>query len=82
MENVDLSFSGSSCSANLDGTAAGAGDGILTYQHYNNPGWTIIRRWGSNLHAYAVSGCAGLFGTGDPINVSATTDSGMTITSP
>lgn len=79
---VDLSFSGTSCSGTLDGTAAGADDGVLAYQHYNNPGFLILRKVGTSLNAYEVSGCGGLFGTGDPVTVVATIDSGMTITSP
>jgi hypothetical protein len=79
---VDLSFSGTSCSGSLDGTAAGADDGVLQYQHYNNPGFLILRKLGSNLNAYDVSGCAGLFNSGDPVSVVATLDTGMTITSP
>jgi hypothetical protein len=83
--DVDLSFSSSSCSGNLDGTAANANDGVLTFQYYNNPGWFIVRKWGGNLHAYAISGCTGLFSTGDPITVSATSSLGsvtLLITSP
>ena len=83
VRGVSLSFSGSSCSGVLDGTAAGANDGTLTYQYYNNPHWLVFRTWASTLHAYDVSGCAGIFGDGDPVTIHAVFDvTYLVITSP
>lgn len=77
------SFSSSTCSGVLDGTAAGANDGALTYQYYNNPSWLILRSWGGNLHAYNVTGCAGIFGNGDTVRISGTFPmGGLLLTSP
>lgn len=83
IRGVGLSFSSSSCSGTLDGTAAGANDGRLTYQYYNNPHWLIVRPWGSTLHAYDVSGCGGILADGDPVTIHAVFDATyLVITSP
>jgi hypothetical protein len=82
-KGLQFFISGSTCSGVLDGTAAGADDGYLTYQFYNNPSWLILRKFDGNLHVYNVSGCAGVFSSGDAVTVSATFPfSNMLITSP
>jgi hypothetical protein len=68
VEGIDLAITGSSCSADVDGTGAGANDGAATFKYYNNPHWFVFHAVGSNLHIYDVSGCAGLFNSGDSIN--------------
>jgi hypothetical protein len=83
VRDVSLSFSSSSCSGVFDGTAAGANDGTLTFQYYNNPHWLIFRTWDSTLHAYNVSGCDGIFSDGDPVAMHAVFDATyLVITSP
>jgi hypothetical protein len=84
VRGVSLSFSSSSCSGVLDGTAAGANDGTLTYQYYNNPHWLVVRPWGiTTLHAYNVSGCGGIFADGDAVTFHGVLDATyLTITSP
>jgi hypothetical protein len=80
---VDISFSSSTCSGVLDGSAAGANDGILTYEFYNNPHWLIVRTYGGDLHAYNVTGCTGIFGNGDPVTMhTISTGTDIVITSP
>jgi len=82
-QGVDISFSSSTCSGVLDGSAAGANDGILTYHFFNNPHWLIIQRFGGNLHAYNVTGCTGIFGNGDPVTMhTISTGTDIVITSP
>jgi hypothetical protein len=79
---IDISLSSSGCSGVLDGTAAGANNGTVPYHFYNNPDLLITGGQG-NLHSYNVSGCAGLFSTGDTFTMSSTQDfSGLFITSP
>jgi hypothetical protein len=69
VHHVSLSFTSSSCSGVLDGTAAGANDGAVTYQFYNNPHWFIDRTWGDTLHAYNINGCSGIFSNGDRVSM-------------
>jgi hypothetical protein len=79
---LDISLSGSGCSAILDGSGAGANDGTVPYLYYNNPNLLTTGRPG-NLHIYNVSGCTGLLSTGDTITLSTTQGfSGLFITSP
>ena len=81
---IDVSLSSSGCSGILDGTAAGANDGTVPYRYYNNPEMLITSGPG-DLHIYNVTGCAGLFNTGDPFTLSSTQGQGiygLTITSP
>jgi hypothetical protein len=79
---LDISLSGAGCSGVLDGTAAGANDGTVPYLYYNNPNLLTTGRLG-DLHIYNVSGCTGLFSTGDTFTLSFTqTFSGLFITSP
>jgi hypothetical protein len=72
VRDMSFSFTSSTCSGEFDGTAAGANDGTVTYQYYNNPHWLIIRNWGGTLHAYDISGCAGIFTNGDAVSLLAT----------
>ena len=84
LAGIDISISSSVCSGVLDGTAAGANDGTANYQFYNNPDF-LIGRSGGSLHIYNVSGCTGLFNTGDTFTMSYTMPIGLDdlfITSP
>jgi hypothetical protein len=83
VHGVSLTFTSSTCSGVLDGTAAGANDGTVGYQFYNNPHWLIVRPWASTLHVYDVSGCSGIFADGDPVTYHAIYDVDfLIITSP
>ena len=63
------SFSGPSCSAVIDGTAPGAGDGRVRFAYANNGDFTI--KPAGNLHFYNVSGCNGHFNSGDSMSYTA-----------
>jgi hypothetical protein len=79
---LDISISGSGCSGVLDGTAAGANDGTVPYRYFNNPNLLVTGMPG-NLHSYNVTGCTGLFSTGDSFTISYSQDfSDLYITSP
>jgi hypothetical protein len=57
------------CSWVIDGTAATASDGVISFRYTDGTG--KLTTTGGDLHAYNVSGCAGLIGDGDPFTVSA-----------
>ncbi|HET7246318.1 MAG TPA: hypothetical protein VFJ07_15910 [Streptosporangiaceae bacterium] len=63
------SFSGPSCSAVIDGTAPGAGDGKVRFSYTNNGVFTI--KPAGNLHFYNVSGCNGHINNGDSMTYTA-----------
>lgn len=56
-------FSAPKCSAVIDGTAPGAGDGKVHFTYTNNGGFTLTGA--GNLHFYQVSGCNGHIKNGD-----------------
>jgi hypothetical protein len=56
-------LSGPSCSAVIDGTAPGAGNGRVHFTYTNNGTFTITGA--GNLHFYHVSGCNGHIHNGD-----------------
>ena len=62
-------FSGPSCSAVIDGTAPGAGDGKVGFSYANNGDFTI--KPARNLHFYQVSGCNGHINNGDSMTFTA-----------
>jgi hypothetical protein len=72
ISGIDLAATGSGCSATLDGTAAGAGNGLTTVTYSNSAGKLALGPPG-NLHWWSVSGCSGAVGTGDPAQASGTT---------
>jgi hypothetical protein len=79
---LDISLSSSGCSGVLDGTAAGANDGTIPYRFYNNPDVLLTSGQGG-LQIYSVSGCTGLFSTGDTFTLSSSMNfSDLFITSP
>ena len=55
------------CTATMDGTGAGARDGMVRFQYLNNYGELVTYKNQSNLHAYNVSGCNGLVNSGDDL---------------
>jgi len=62
-------YSGPSCSAVIDGTAPGAGDGRVRFTYANNGDFTI--KPAGNLHFYNVSGCNGHINNGDSMTYAA-----------
>jgi hypothetical protein len=83
---IDLAVTGSpGCYAVLDGTAAGADNGMIQFTYTNSTGTLKLLPKGGNLHWWAVSGCYGLLGKGgDPVQPSGslTVEPKQTITSP
>lgn len=68
ISGIDLSFSGAGCVGQIDGTAAAADDGVLPVAYTNSTGKLAIGR-GGNLHYYKISGCIGLFKSGDTVTI-------------
>jgi hypothetical protein len=71
---IDLSYFGGivHCTMTLDGTAAGAGDGVVDFRYANSTGKLAFQSTGGDLHFYGVSGCLGLFSNGDRAVVTGT----------
>jgi hypothetical protein len=69
---IDATLTGPSCSAEVDGTAAGADDGTVKAHYTNSTGKLKILTTGGNLHIYDVVGCAGLINSGDATTFTAT----------
>jgi hypothetical protein len=65
ISGIDLVASAPGCSATLDGTAAGANDGVTKITYTNSTAKIKLLGTGGNLHSYAVSGCFGLVNNGD-----------------
>lgn len=80
---IDLALAAPGCSATLDGTAAGANDGLTGITYTDSTG-KIKLRPGGNLHSYRVKGCFGLINNGDAQQVSGSgpVTPQQTITSP
>jgi NHL repeat len=70
---IDLAASATGCTATLDGTAAGAGNGTVKVTYTNATGKLVLQPKGDTLHAWGVSGCLGLISNGDPTTPAATT---------
>jgi hypothetical protein len=81
---IDATLTGPSCSATVDGTAAGKHNGMVTGTYTNSTGKLAVLATGGNLHIYNVVGCAGLIKSGDPSEFTATytISPKQTITSP
>jgi hypothetical protein len=60
------------CNFVLDGTSGTARDGHVRFRYTGSTGRLQVLTTGGGLHYYAVAGCAGLFGTGDPDTLSDT----------
>jgi hypothetical protein len=84
IEDIDLHASTTGCSATLDGTAAGANNGLTKITYTNSTGKIKLLGGGGNLHSWAVSGCFGLVNNGDAQQASGsgTVTPKQTITSP
>jgi hypothetical protein len=82
---IDLVATTTGCSATLDGTAAGANNGITGIKYSNSTGKiTLTSGSGANLHSWGVVGCFGLVNNGDIQKASGTltVSPKQTITSP
>ena len=73
ISHIHINVSSPGCGAVIDGTSAVAGDGIVKVSYTNSTAKLKARTTGGNLHFYSVTGCAGLFLSGDPVTVSAAT---------
>jgi hypothetical protein len=62
---IDATLSGPSCSATVDGTAAGAHNGSVKGTYTNSTGKLAVSKTGGTLHIYNVSGCFNLIHSGD-----------------
>jgi hypothetical protein len=69
---IDATLSGPSCSADVDGTAAGKHNGEVSVTYTNSTGKLTVLTTGGNLHIYDVVGCATLINSGDPTTFSGT----------
>ena len=63
---------GASCSAVIDGTAPGAGDGRAGFSYANTHAGSFTFTGAGNLHFYNVSGCNGHIKSGDSLSYTAT----------
>jgi hypothetical protein len=84
ISGIDLKATAPGCSATLDGTKAGANNGVTKVTYTNSTGKLKLLGPGGNLHTFAVSGCFGLVNNGDPEQASGTetVTPKQTITSP
>jgi hypothetical protein len=82
--HIQIKVAGPSCAAVIDGTSGTASDGIVKFAYTNSTAALKSLATGGNLHFYNVSGCLGLFISGDPVTLSATftVSPKQTITSP
>ena len=68
---IEAAISGTSCTATLDGTSATGANGQAVIHYHNSPAKLKIEPDGSNLHVYNVTGCTGLFKSGDAVTLNA-----------
>lgn len=66
--SVDVTAPG--CSANVDGTGGRTNTGVIHFMFKHVSGGLGVVVTAGNLHFYAVSGCSGLVGNGDPVSFS------------
>jgi hypothetical protein len=84
ISGIDLVATTTGCTATLDGTAAGANNGVTKMTYTNSTGKIKLLGTGGNLHSYAVVGCFGLVNNNDvqQASGSGTVTPKQTITSP
>lgn len=82
--HIDITVSFAGCSFVVDGTAAGASDGVAPLIYTDATHTLKLVPTGTNLHFYHVDGCAGVVHDGDGAAylASYTVSPGQTITSP
>jgi hypothetical protein len=71
LSHMQIKLLGPSCSAVIDGTSATVGNGHVRFRYSDATGHLTTLTTGGNLHFYNVTGCAGLWNTGDPMTISA-----------
>ena len=71
LSHLQIAFSGTACTAVIDGTSSAASDGMVKVRYTNSTGRLRTRTTGGNLHFYNVRGCAGFFNSGDSATISA-----------
>ena len=69
VNGIHATVSGAKCHATVDGTSAAADNGTTQLHYHNSLAKLKIRTQHSNLHFYQVSGCRGLFKSGDAITL-------------
>ena len=73
VKGIDLVATATGCSATLDGTAAGANNGVTGISYSNTTGKIKLTSGsGANLHSWGVVGCFGLVNNGDVQKASGT----------
>jgi len=73
VKGIDLVATTTGCSATLDGTAAGANNGVTGITYTNSTGKIKLTSGsGANLHSWGVVGCFGLVNNGDVQKASGT----------
>ena len=72
ISHLQMQLGGPSCTAVLGGSSATAIDGHVRFSYTDSTGRLKILTTGGNLHFYNVTGCAGLWNTGDPLTISGT----------
>jgi hypothetical protein len=84
ISHIEITAAFPACRFTIDGTAAGAFDGIARFAYSNSAHTLRLLPTGTNLHYYRVSGCAGLVNSGDSAAylASYTLRPGQTITGP
>jgi hypothetical protein len=84
ISHIQIHLSASGCTAVIDGTSASASDGVARIAYGDGTGKLKARASFGGLHFYDVTGCAGLFASGDGAALSATwaLTPRQTITSP
>lgn len=68
ISGIKLTVSGTGCKATVAGASATAA-GDVKANYLNSTGVFTITAAKGNLHVYAVTGCTGLFNTGDPVTL-------------
>ncbi len=72
ISHLQMQLGGPGCNAVLGGTSATATDGHVRFSYADGTGRFTILATGGNLHFYNVTGCAGLWNTGDPLTIRGT----------
>lgn len=84
ISHIEITASLPACRFTIDGTAAGAFDGIVKFSYSNSTHTLKLLPAGTNLHYNKVSGCAGIVNSGDSAAYLASyaLSPGQTITGP
>jgi hypothetical protein len=84
ISHIEITGTLPDCRFTIDGTAAGAFDGIVQFSYSNSTHTLKLLPTGTNLHYYKVSGCAGIVNSADSAAylASYTLSPGQTITGP